>query len=65
MNEMIMVSHSLSNNSCTDLVISGSLFKYKSFDQSDPPPRMASNFRHLLSCGTIIWVKKAKYMKNS
>ena len=30
-----------------------SLFKYKSFGQSDPPPRIASNFRHLLSWGTI------------
>ena len=27
-------------------------FKYKSFGQSNPP-RIASNFRHLLSCGTI------------
>ena len=31
-----------------------SLFKFKSFDQFDtPPPQTASNFRHLLSCGTI------------
>ena len=30
-----------------------SLFKFKSFDQLDPPPRAASNFRYLLSCGTI------------
>ena len=29
-----------------------SLLKCKSFDQSNPP-RMASNFRHLLSCSTI------------
>ena len=29
-----------------------SLFKFKSFDQFNPP-RTASNFRHLLSCGTI------------
>ena len=31
------------------------LFKFKSFDQFNsppPPPRTASNFRHLLSCGT-------------
>ena len=28
------------------------LFKFTSFGQSDPP-RIASNFRHLLSCGTI------------
>ena len=34
-----------------------SLFKYKSFDQSDPPPpQITSNFRHLLSCGTIMMV---------
>ena len=36
-----------------------SLFKYKSFDQSVWFPRIASNFRHSLSCGTIvpkIWV---------
>ena len=37
-----------------------SLFKFKSFDQLNtpplpppPPPQTASNFRHLLSCGTI------------
>ena len=35
MNEMIMVVHSLDNNTCTGLDIS--LFKWKSFDQSDPP----------------------------
>ena len=35
MNEMIMVSHSLNNNTCTGLFIS--LFKYKSLGQSDPP----------------------------
>ena len=29
-----------------------SLFRYKSFDLSDPP-RIASNCRQLLSCGTI------------
>ena len=30
-----------------------SLFKFKSFDQFNPPaPQTASNFRHLLSCGT-------------
>ena len=28
------------------------LFKFKSFDQFDTP-QTASNFRHLLSCGTI------------
>ena len=28
-----------------------SLFKFKSFDQSNPPNRLG--FRHLLSCGTI------------
>ena len=34
-----------------------SLFKLKSFDQLIPPPQTPSNFRHLLSCGTIIWNK--------
>ena len=29
-----------------------SLFKFKSFDQFSTP-QTASNFRHLLSCGTI------------
>ena len=29
-----------------------SLFKFKSFDQFNSP-QTASNFRHLLSCGTI------------
>ena len=50
MSEMITVCHSLNNNTRMGLFIS--LFKYISFDQSDPP-RIASNFRHLLSCGTI------------
>ena len=30
-----------------------SLFKFKSFDQLIPP-KTESNFRHLLSCGTIV-----------
>ena len=30
-----------------------SLFKFKSFGQFDTP-ETASNFRHLLSCGTIV-----------
>ena len=30
------------------------LFKYRSFDQSDPPEYITSNLRHLLSCGTIV-----------
>ena len=30
-----------------------SLFKFKSFDQFNTPQN-ASNFRHLLSCGTIV-----------
>ena len=29
------------------------LFKFKSFDQLNTP-QTASNFRHLLSCGTIV-----------
>ena len=35
MNEMIIVCHSLNNNTRMDFYIS--LFKCKSFDQSDPP----------------------------
>ena len=31
-----------------------SLFKFKSFDQFNTP-QTASNFRHLLSCGTIVF----------
>ena len=46
-----------------------SLFKLKSFDQL-LPPRTASNFRHLLSCGTIgsflpLWEKFAKLQQRS
>ena len=43
MNEMITLCHSLNNNTRTGLVISLCL----------NANRMASNFRHLLSCGTI------------
>ena len=35
-----------------------SLFKFKSFDQFNTP-QTASNFRHLLSCGTIESIKSA------
>ena len=31
-----------------------SLLKFKSFDQFNNTPQTASNFRHLLSCGTIV-----------
>ena len=44
-----MVNHSLNSNA---------RIKYKSFGQSDPPPpQIASNFGHLLSCGTIYLVE--------
>ena len=50
MNETFMVSHSLDNNTHTGHVISLCL-------NANPLisliPRMASNFRHLLSCGTM------------
>ena len=46
----IMTRHSENNNTCMGLVIS--LFKFKPFDQFNTP-QTASNFRHLLSCGTI------------
>ena len=59
MNEMIMVSHSLNNNTRTGLCYIF-LFKYKSFDQSDPPNSL--KFRHLPSCGTI--TKSLKSFKN-
>ena len=52
MNEMIMVCHSVNNNTRTGLVISLSL-------STNPlisliPPGIASNFRHLPSCGAIV-----------
>ena len=31
-----------------------SLFKFKTFDQLIPAPQTTSNFRHLLSCGTMV-----------
>ena len=48
MNEMIMVCHSLINNTGMSLTIS--------FCSNANPlsPRITSNFRHLLSCGTIL-----------
>ena len=49
-----MTRHSVNNNTRMGLVII-SLLKFKSFDQFNtppPPPQTASNFRHLLSCGT-------------
>ena len=52
MNEMIMMGHSLNNNTRMGYM---SLFKYTSFGQS-ASPRIASNFRHLLSCGTTVTV---------
>ena len=36
-----------------------SLFKFKSFDQFNTP-QTASNFRHLLSCGTIVSYQNKK-----
>ena len=36
-----------------------SLFKFKSFDQFNTP-QTASNFRHLLSCGTIVKTVRAE-----
>ena len=45
-----MTRHSVNNNTRGSWYIS--LFKFKSFDQFNTP-QTASNFRHLLSCGTI------------
>ena len=45
-----MMHHSVNDNTRMSLVIS--IFKFKSFDQFNPPSRTTSNFRHLLSCGT-------------
>ena len=50
MNNMIMMCHSLNNNILTGLVISLCLNANLLISLT---PRMASNFRHLLSCGTI------------
>ena len=46
-----MTRHSVNNNTCMDLVI----FLYSNANHliSLIPPKTASNFRHLLSCGTI------------
>ena len=38
------------------------LLKFKSFDQLNPP-RTASNFRHLLSCGTMVSSKSLSILK--
>ena len=55
MNEMIMVCPSVNNNTSTGLVIS-------LCSDTNPLisliPRMASNFRRLLSCGTIVYIRK-------
>ena len=48
----------MNNNTSMGLVIS--LFKFKSFGQFDTP-ETASNFRHLLSCGTIETMSQLKY----
>ena len=48
-----MTRHSVNNNTRMGLVIS---LKFKSFDQFNIP-QTASNFRHLLSCGTIVGCK--------
>ena len=39
-----------------------SLFKFKSFDQFNTP-QLTSNFRHLLSCGTIEVQLEKKFQK--
>ena len=50
---MIMTRHSVSNNTRMNLVINIFSFKFRSFDQFNTP-QIASNFRHLLSCGTTV-----------
>ena len=57
MNEMIMVSHSLNNNTLTGLVIALCL---NTFGQSDPPelPQI------LLSCGTIVGISSFSSVRN-
>ena len=50
MNEMIMVCYSLNNNTRTGLAISLCLNVNPLMSLI---PRMASNFRHLFSCGTV------------
>ena len=49
-----MTCHFVNNNTRMGLVIS-LCSKLKSFDQLIPP-QTASNFRHLLSCGTIVHI---------
>ena len=51
-----MIRHSLNSNTRMGSCYI-SLFKFKSFDQFNTP-QTASNFRHLLSCGTIAFNKK-------
>ena len=48
-----MTRHSVNNNTCMSLAINIFSFKFKSFDQFNTPP-VASNFRHVLSCGTVV-----------
>ena len=60
MNEMIMVCHSLNNNTLTGFVISLYLNTNPLISLIPPNFRIASNFRHLLSCGTIIGINLFK-----
>ena len=61
MNNMIMVSHSLNNNILTGLVIFLCLNENLLIILT---PRMASNFTHLLSCGTIGLFENHTYLIN-
>ena len=45
-----MTCHSVNNNNGSCYI---SLFKFQSFDQFNTP-QTASNFKHLLTCGTIV-----------
>ena len=49
-----MTSHSVNNNTRMGLVVSLCSNSNHLISLGHPPPPTASNFRHLLSCGTIV-----------
>ena len=59
MNEMIMVCHSVDNTTRTGLVISLCL---DTNPLSSLISRITSNFRHLLSCGIMVYIRKISRM---
>ena len=53
MNEIVMVCHSLINNTSMGLIVSLCSNTNPLVSLIRPPPGITSNFRHLLSCGTM------------